>query len=164
MVRLRLAGVVALAFLVQRVLFLGTGGTVPLLLLPLVCLVGGRHGPQKGTECGMFAGLLCWMVGVSPENLLLYPLFGGLGGKVFPKSGGSWGNWMRLLPLLAAGEGILLLVHGLAGWSVAWREGLVTWAWSPLAAALVRLTGTERGGCGWRDGIGWRLGRFWRCW
>lgn len=145
MVRLRLAGVVALALLVQRALFLGAGGTVP-VLLSLVILVGLHHGPQIGAECGMFAGALGWLVGVSPWFLVIYPLLGGLAGKVFPKPGGFWGNWLRLLPLLAAGEGMLVLIHGPAGWPVAWREGLAALACYPLAAGLARLAGRGRRG------------------
>lgn len=145
-VRLRSAGAVVLAAGLQWVLTLWAGRTVPVLLLPLVCLLGMHHGPQIGTECGMFAGVLGWVGGISPWFLLIYPLLGGLAGKVFPKVGGFWGNWLRLLPLLAVGEGTLLLVHGPEGWPVAWREGLLALACYPLAAGLARISGPGRRG------------------
>ena len=137
---------VTLAFLCQRLLlvYLTVWGVCPLLLPPLVCLLGMEEGPERGAECGFLGGIFSWFAGGSLWGLPLLALLGGAAGKWFPLPGGFWGKWLRVLLLVVGMEGLLVLCHGLAGepilaaLRVAWPEGLLSAACYPLAALLVR--------------------------
>ena len=133
-----------LAYLVQRCLLVQVEvlGVVPLLLPPLLCLLGMAQGPDRGAGCGLFGGLLCLLAGCSPWILALYPLIGGISGAAFHNSQGFWGTWLRTVPVLAGMEVLLVLGHWMAGnrfpaaLAVAWPELLLALACYPLAAGI----------------------------
>ena len=142
---------VALAFLIQRLLvWLPVWGVYPLLLPPLVCLLAMEEGPDRGAECGLLGGVLCWMAGASLWLPPLWALLGAAAGKLFPLPGGFWGKWLRLLPLLAGMEASIVLFHWLTGdplmaaLRVAWPEGMLSAACFPVAAGLVKLVSVRR--------------------
>ena len=144
MERVRCCLAVLLAYLVQRCLLVQVEvlGVVPLLLPPLLCLLGMAPGPDRGAGCGLFGGLLCLLAGCSPWILALYPLIGGISGAAFHNSQGFWGTWLRTVPVLAGMEVLLVLGHWMAGnrfpaaLAVAWPELLLALACYPLAAGI----------------------------
>lgn len=85
------------------------------LLPALVYLVGMEAGPDRGAECGLFAGILCYATGGTPWQMALFTLLGGLSGAVFHKMEGFWGKWLLCLPALAGWEALQLAGHCLAG-------------------------------------------------
>ena len=143
---------VFLAFLLQRCLLVQVEvlGVYPLVLPALLCLLGMVQGPDRGAECGLFGGILCWLAGCSPWVLALYPLVGGVSGAVFHHFGGFWGKWLRTAPVLAGMEVLLILGHWMAGnrltaaLPVAGAEFLLALACCPLAALIWKVASLRR--------------------
>lgn len=119
-------------------------GVHPRLLPALVYLVGVSAGADRGAECGLFAGALCYLTGGTPWQMALFTLLGGISGAVFHRMEGFWGKWLLCLPALAGWEGLQLLGHCLggvgltAGLRLAGAEFLLAVVCFPAAALLLR--------------------------
>lgn len=143
--RPRLYLATTLAFLVEWALLTHFPllGVYPRVLPALMYLVAMEAGPDRGAECGLFAGILCYVTGGTPWQMALFTLLGGLSGALFHKTEGFWGTWLLCLPALAGWEGLQLLGHCLgsvtlaAGLQIAGVElGLAVLCF-PVAALLV---------------------------
>jgi len=87
----------------------------PPVLPALICLLGLRHGGERGAKCGLFGGILALILGFSPWFLPGLTLLGGISGIVFHNVSPFWGNWLRAVPLLAGYCLLPALGHWLTG-------------------------------------------------
>jgi len=102
-----------LAALVQVLLAvrLRLWGLCPPLVPAAVFLAGSGGGADRGAAAGLAAGGTLFLAGGSPWSMVLYAALGGLSGA-WPWPGrGFFGLWLRFLPLAAALEGVLVLLH-----------------------------------------------------
>lgn len=122
-------------------------GVSPQVFPPLLCLLGMTLGGEKGTLCGLLCGSFLYLAGGSPVFLAVFPLLGGLSGECFHHSGTFCGYWLRILPLLAGMELLLVLFHRLTGGSfpaafaIAGAEFVLSALCFPAVWLLARLTG-----------------------
>jgi len=117
-------------------------GLCPPLVPAAVFLTGAEEGGDRGAAAGLLAGALLFLAGGSPWSLALYAALGGLAGAWVTAAGGFFGLWIRFLPLAAAMEGLLVLVHWparsalAAAWALAGPELALTVLCFPAAALL----------------------------
>lgn len=115
MTRLGCALAVLLALMGQLLLAgIRLEGVQPLLLPPLVCVLGQRYGPDRGVEAGLLGGALLLALGNGFAGFALLPLLGGAAGGFLPRGEGVLRRWLLCLPALAGYELLLVLGH-LAG-------------------------------------------------
>ncbi len=151
MTRLGCALAVVLA-LVGQLLLVGVRvrGVHPLLLPPVVCVLGQRYGPGRGVAAGLLGGVLSLALGGGLSGFALLPLAGGAAGGLFPRGDGAPRRWLLCLPVLAGYELLLVLGH-LAGSGAplgALVLGAKEWVLCalavPVAEGLVALCGLRR--------------------
>ena len=100
MTRLGCALAVVLA-LVGQLLLVGVRvrGVHPLLLPPVVCVLGQRYGPGRGVAAGLLGGVLSLALGGGLSGFALLPLAGGAAGGLpdppGPRPGGGGGGGER---------------------------------------------------------------------
>ena len=144
MARLRPYAPAVLAALLQILLVsrLRLLGLCPPLVPAAVFLSGAEEGADRGAAAGLLAGSLLFLAGGSPWSMALYAALGGLAGAWVRARAGFFGLWLRFLPLAAAMEGLLVLVHWparsalAAAWSIAGPELALTLLCFPPAALL----------------------------
>ena len=131
--------VVLQVFLLSR---LRLWGLCPPLVPAAVFLTGAEEGGDRGAAAGLLAGGLLFLAGGSPWSMALCAALGGLAGAWTAAPVGFFGLWLGFLPLAAAMEGLLVLVHWparsalAAAWSIAGPELALTVLCFPLAALL----------------------------
>ena len=125
-------------------------GVHPSLLPALVFLTGIRQGPDRGAAAGLLTGGLLFLTGGPPWMIVLYSLTGGVSGALFHPERRFFAGWLRFLPVAAAAEGLLVLLHWparaamAAAFSLACPELLLSLLCFPPAALLVHWTGPGR--------------------
>lgn len=142
----RLVLVTALAFLLEAwvLVWFPLWGVRPRLLPALAGLVGAEEGPAWGAACGLLGGVLSTLAGVSPFQMALLTLAGGLSGVVFHQTASFWGKWLANLGILTGMEALLVLGHALAGagllapLAIAGPELLLAGAGFPVVYLLTR--------------------------
>ena len=148
MTRLGCALAVVLA-LVGQLLLTGVRfqGVQPLLLPPLVCVLGQRYGPRMGVAAGLLGGGLLLALGGGLSGFALLPLLGGAAGGLFPRGEGVLRRWLLCLPVLGGYE-LLLGLGLLAGCGaplgalvLGGKELLLCALAVPVAEALAALCG-----------------------
>ena len=144
MARLRPYAPAALAAVLQVLLVsrLRLLGLCPPLVPAAVFLSGTEEGADRGAAAGLLAGTLLFLAGGSPWSMALYAALGGLAGAWVRSGAGFFGLWMRFVPLAAAMEALLVLVHWparsalAAAWAIAGPELALTLLCFPAAALL----------------------------
>ena len=117
-------------------------GLCPPLVPAAVFLSGAEEGADRGAAAGLLAGTLLFLAGGSPWSMGLYAALGGLAGVWVRSGAGFFGLWLRFLPLAAAMETLLVLVHWpartalRAAWAIAGPELALTLLCFPAAALL----------------------------
>ena len=145
--RLRPYAPAALAALLQVLLVsrLRLLGLCPPLVPAAVFLSGTEEGADRGAAGGLLAGTILFLAGGSPWVLALYAALGGLAGAWTASPAGFFGLWLRFVPLAAAMEALLVLVHWpartalAAAWTIAGPELALTVLCFPPAALLTGL-------------------------
>ena len=133
------AAVLLQIFLLSRLRF---WGVCPPLVPAAVFLSGTEEGGDRGAAAGLLAGGILFLAGGSPWSMALYAAAGALGGAWAAGHAGFFGLWLRFLPLAAAMEVLLVLVHWparaalRAALLIAGPELVLTLLCFPLAALL----------------------------
>lgn len=134
-------------FLLSRLRLLGL---CPPLVPAAVFLSGTEGGADRGAAAGLLAGGVLFLAGGSPWTMALFAALGGLAGAWVTAWAGFFGLWLRFIPLAAAMEGGLVLVHWPArsaleaAWTIAGPELLLTVLCFPAAALLLGLFRSRR--------------------
>ena len=144
MARLRPYAPAALAAFLQVLLVsrLRLLGLCPPLVPAAVFLSGAEEGADRGAAAGLLAGTILFLAGGSPWSMGLYAALGGLAGVWVRSEAGFFGLWLRFVPLAAAMEALLVLVHWparsalAAAWAIAGPELALTLLCFPAAALL----------------------------